>query len=137
VIDFGTALNFDVVDQRGCYVGGSLAPGLVIALDAMTSRAARLFSVDLVPPPAAIGRNTTHAIQSGLVLGYVSLVEGMIQRLSAEIEGTPTVIVTGGYAELFASQSAMVDVHAPDLTIDGLRLIYQRLAVSGQASAGN
>lgn len=128
VIDFGTALNFDVVDHRGRYVGGSLAPGVVIALDAMTSRAAKLFSVDLVPPPAAIGRNTTHAIQSGLVLGYVSLLEGMIQRLSAEIEGTPTVIVTGGYAELFASQSPLVDVHAPDLTIDGLRLIYERLA---------
>lgn len=127
VIDFGTALNFDVVDARGHYVGGSLSPGLVIALDAMTSRAARLFSVDLVPPPRSIGRNTTHAIQSGLVLGYVGLVEGMIQRISAEIDGKPTVVVTGGYAELFASQSLLIDAHDPDLTIDGLRLVYERL----------
>lgn len=132
VIDFGTALNFDVVNGEGCYVGGSLAPGLIVALDAMTSRAARLFAVDLVPPPAAIGKNTANAIQSGLVLGYVALVEGMIQRLSAEIEGKPTVVVTGGYAELFASQSPLIDVHAPDLTIDGLRLVYERLKLRGR-----
>lgn len=127
-IDFGTALNFDVVDSRGHYVGGSLAPGLVIALDAMTSRAARLFSVELAAPPSAIGRNTTHAIQSGLVLGYISLVEGMIQRLSAELNAKPTVVVTGGYAELFADQSSLIDAHDPDLTIEGLRLVYERVA---------
>lgn len=131
VIDFGTALNFDVVSADGHYIGGSLAPGLVIALDAMTSRAARLFSVDLMPPPAAIGRNTTHAIQSGLVLGYVALVEGMIQRITAEVGGQPTVVVTGGYAELFASQSPLIDAHDPDLTIDGLRLVYERLKTRG------
>lgn len=130
-VDFGTALNFDVVDHRGHYLGGALAPGLVIALDAMTSRAARLFAVDLVPPPHAIGRNTIHAIQSGLVLGYISLVEGMIDRLSAELEGKPTVVVTGGYAELFADHSSMIDHHDPDLTIDGLRLVWKRLHPSG------
>lgn len=127
-IDFGTALNFDVVNEHGAYIGGSLAPGLVIALEAMTSRAARLFSVDLVPPPAAIGRNTTHAIQSGLVLGYVSMVEGMVRRLSDEIDGDPTVVVTGGYAELFATQSPLIHHHAPDLTIEGLRLVYERVS---------
>lgn len=126
-IDFGTALNFDVVNHLGHYVGGSLAPGLVIALEAMTSRAARLFSVDLVPPPTAIARNTTQAIQSGLVLGYISLVEGMIRRISAELEGTPTVVVTGGYAEIFAEHSDLIDAHDPDLTIEGLRLIYDRI----------
>jgi type III pantothenate kinase len=126
-IDFGTALNFDVVDIRGHYVGGSLAPGLVIALDAMTSRAARLFAVDLIPPPQAIGRNTIHAIQSGLVLGYISLVEGMIGRLSSELGETPPVVVTGGYAELFAANSEMIDHYDPDLTIDGLRLVWERL----------
>lgn len=130
-VDFGTALNFDVVDHRGHYLGGSLAPGLVIALDAMTSRAARLFAVDLVPPPQAIGRNTIHAIQSGLVLGYISLVEGMIGRLAAELEGTPTVVVTGGYAELFAGHSSFIDHYDPDLTIDGLRLVWERLHPSG------
>lgn len=126
-IDFGTALNFDVVNKEGAYIGGSLAPGLVIALEAMTSRAARLFSVDLVPPPAAIGRNTTNAIQSGLVLGYVSMVEGMIRRLSDELEGEPDVVVTGGYAELFADQSPLIHHYDPDLTIDGLRLVYERV----------
>lgn len=131
-IDFGTALNFDVVNADGHYIGGSLAPGLVIALEAMTSRAARLFSVDLVAPPAAIGRNTTHAIQSGLVLGYVSMVEGMIQRLSAELGARPTVVVTGGYAELFAAESTQIDHYDADLTIDGLRLVYERLASGGR-----
>lgn len=126
-IDFGTALNFDVVDARGHYVGGSLAPGIVIALEAMTSRAARLFSVELTPPPAAIGRNTTNAIQSGLVLGYVSLVEGMIRRISDELGSNPPVVVTGGYSEIIAKQSSLIDYHAPDLTIEGLWLVYQRL----------
>lgn len=126
-VDFGTALNFDVVDDRGHYLGGALAPGLVIALEAMTSRAARLFSVDLVPPPQAIGTNTIHAIQSGLVLGYISLVEGMITRLSAEMDGTPTVVVTGGYAELFAKNSTVIDAFDPNLTIDGLRMVWDRV----------
>jgi len=126
-IDFGTALNFDVVDDRGHYIGGSLAPGIVIALEAMTSRAAKLFSVELVPPPAAIGRNTTNAIQSGLVLGYVSLVEGMIRRIRDELGSHPPVVVTGGYSEIIARQSALIDHHDPDLTIEGLWLVYQRL----------
>jgi type III pantothenate kinase len=93
----------------------------------MTSRAAKLFSVDLVPPPNAIGTNTIHAIQSGLVLGYISMVEGLIARLSAEIEGTPKVVVTGGYAELFAKNSSIIDAFDPDLTIDGLRLVWERV----------
>lgn len=126
-IDFGTALNFDVINAKGHYVGGSLAPGLVIALEAMTSRAAKLFSVELTPPPAAIGRNTTNAIQSGLVLGYVSLVEGMITRISAELGSKPPVVVTGGYSEVIARQSGLIDHHAPDLTIEGLFLVHQRL----------
>lgn len=126
-IDFGTAVNFDVVDHRGHYLGGSLAPGLVIALEAMTSRAAKLFSVDLVPPPAAIGTNTIHAIQSGLVLGYISLVEGMCNRIKAEMQGDPKVVVTGGYSELFARNSDVIDAFDPNLTIDGLRLVWDRV----------
>lgn len=126
-VDFGTALNFDVVDERGHYLGGALAPGLVIGLEAMTSRAARLFSVDLVPPPQAIGSNTIHAIQSGLVLGYISLVEGMVARLSAEISGEPSVVVTGGYSELFAQNSTVIDHFDPNLTIDGLRMVWERV----------
>lgn len=128
VIDFGTATNFDVIDHSGAYIGGALAPGLVVAADAMFSRAARLFAVELALPPHAIGRNTVQAVQSGLVLGYLSLIEGMIERIKRELDGSPTVIVTGGYAEIFAAASPLIDVHDPDLTIDGLRLIHQRLS---------
>ncbi len=127
VIDFGTAINFDVVDRAGAYIGGALAPGLVVAADAMASRAARLFAVELEPPPQAIARNTVHAIQSGLVLGYLSLLEGMIDRIRGELEGKPTVIVTGGYAEMFARLTDRIDVYDPTLTIDGLCLVYRRL----------
>ncbi len=124
-IDFGTAINFDVVNNHGNYIGGALAPGLIVALDAMTSRAARLFTVELVKPARAIAQSTTEAIQSGVVLGYLSLLEGMIQRIKAEMEGEPTVIVTGGYSEIFAEASPMIDHFEPDLTIEGLRLIHE------------
>ena len=124
-IDFGTAINFDVVDHRGNYIGGSLAPGLIVALEAMTSRAARLFTVDLELPPHAIAQSTTEAIQSGVMLGYLSLLEGMIHRITAELEGHPTVIVTGGYGEIFAEASPLIDAWEPDLTIEGLRLVHE------------
>ncbi len=123
-IDFGTAINFDVVDRNGNYIGGALAPGLIVALEALTSRAARLFTVDLVTPDRAIAQSTTEAIQSGMMLGYLSLIEGMIERMKSELEGTPTVIVTGGYGEIFAGASPMIDAFEPDLTIEGLRQIY-------------
>ena len=126
-IDFGTAINFDVVDQRGAYVGGSLAPGLVIALDAMTSRAARLFTVELKIPPTAIARNTTEAIQSGVVLGYLSLIEGMITRIKSELDCDPPVVVTGGYGEIFVEASPLIDHFDPNLTINGLRIVHQRV----------
>ncbi|MGB3305305.1 MAG: type III pantothenate kinase [Thermomicrobiales bacterium] len=126
-IDFGTAINFDIVNAQGNYVGGALAPGLVVALDAMVSRAARLFSVELTLPKRAIGKSTSSAIQSGVVLGYLSLLEGMITRIKAELEGDPTVIITGGYSEIFAGASPLIDHHEPDLTSDGLRLVYARV----------
>ena len=124
-IDFGTAINFDVVNRHGAYIGGALAPGLIVALDAMTSRAARLFTVDLVTPDRAIARSTTEAIQSGIMLGYLSLIEGMIVRMTAELDGDPTVIVTGGYGEIFAEASPLIDAFEPDLTIEGLRLVHE------------
>jgi type III pantothenate kinase len=126
-IDFGTAINFDIVDQRGAYIGGALAPGLVVALDAMVSRAARLFTVELSMPPRAIGTSTAEAIQSGVVLGYLSLIEGMIGRIKSEMDGDPKVIVTGGYGEIFADASPMIHAFEPDLTIEGLRLVHERL----------
>ena len=126
-IDFGTALNFDIVDARGHYVGGSLAPGMQMAFEALTARAAKLFSVELAPPPAAIGTDTTTALQSGLILGYVSLVEGMIRRISDELGERPPVVITGGYSELIWHQSSTIEHHVPNLTIEGLWLVYQRL----------
>lgn len=125
-IDLGTAINFDIVNEAGVYVGGALAPGLVVSLDAMASRAARLFTVELVRPPRAIGRSTTEAIQSGVVLGYLSMIEGMITRIKAELTGHPAVIVTGGYGEIFAEASQLIDAFVPNLTIDGLRLVFER-----------
>ncbi len=126
-IDFGTAINFDIVNASGNYIGGALAPGLVVALDAMTSKAARLFSVELTLPAHAIGGTTTEAIQSGVVLGYLSLLEGMITRIKAELEGDPKVIITGGYSEIFADATPLIDYHEPDLTSEGLQLVYERV----------
>jgi type III pantothenate kinase len=125
-IDFGTAINFDVVNSQGSYIGGVLAPGLIVALEAMTSRAARLFTVDLVMPDHAIGQSTTEAIQSGMMFGYLSLIEGMITRITSELNATPKVVVTGGYGEMFAGASPLIDAFEPDLTIEGLRLVHER-----------
>lgn len=127
VIDFGTATNFDVLDANGRYVGGALAPGLVVALEGMASRAARLFSVELEFPKHALNTNTVQAMQSGLMFGYLSLVEGMIVRLSAEIEGDPIIISTGGLGERFAEHSDMIAHHDEHLTLRGLMLAWEHL----------
>lgn len=127
VIDFGTATNFDIVDRHGRYIGGALAPGLIVALEGMTSRAARLFSVELDFPEHALGKNTVHAMQSGLMFGYLSLIEGMITRLKAEIGGDATVISTGGLGSRFAAHSDMIAQHDEDLTALGLKLAYEHI----------
>lgn len=126
VVDFGTATTLDVVSAEGDYLGGAIAPGVTVALEALTRRAARLSAVPLVPPPHAIGRNTTEAIQSGTVLGYLGLIEGLLTRVTAELPRQPTVIATGGLGALFAQHSAMIDAYEPNLTLHGLNLIYQR-----------
>jgi type III pantothenate kinase len=127
VVDFGTATNFDVVDLDGRYLGGALAPGLVVALEGMASRAARLFSVELDFPPHALGTNTINAMQSGLMFGYLSLVEGMIVRLAGEIEGNPTVISTGGLGSTFAVHSEKIQHYDEHLTLLGLKLAWEHL----------
>jgi type III pantothenate kinase len=129
VIDFGTATTFDVVSADGAYQGGAIAPGIVIAHDALVQRTARLHKVDLVPPPCAIGKNTIHAMQSGIFWGYVSLVEGLVARLKQAIamedKEKITVIATGGLATLFDQHTDVIDLIAPELTLDGLRVIYE------------
>jgi type III pantothenate kinase len=129
VVDFGTATTFDVVSEDGAYLGGAIAPGVGVAHDALVSRAARLHKVDFQPPPNPIGKNTIHALQSGIFLGYLSLIEGMIVRLKAAMdmgEKEINVIATGGLSILFKPYTDMIDVIAPDLLLDGLRIIYER-----------
>jgi type III pantothenate kinase len=129
VIDFGTATTFDVISEDGAYIGGAIAPGIGISHDALVSRAARLHKVDFQPPPSPIGKNTIHALQSGIFLGYLSLIEGMIRRLKAAMDvdsGKITVIATGGLSVLFKPYTDVMDVIAPDLLLDGLRIIYER-----------
>ncbi|NWG18504.1 MAG: type III pantothenate kinase [Chloroflexi bacterium] len=125
VIDFGTATTFDVVSADGAYCGGAIAPGIGIAHDALVSRTARLHKVDLFPPPSPIGRNTIHAMQSGIFWGYVSLVEGLVARIKTALnEPSVKVIATGGLAPLFSQHTQVIDRIAPELTLDGLRIIY-------------
>lgn len=126
VIDFGTATTFDIVSADGAYCGGAIAPGIQIAHDALVSRAARLHKIDLLPPPNPIGGNTIHAMQSGIFWGYVSLVEGLVVRLKAAMGVEPIkVIATGGLAVLFNEHTDVIDTIAPELTLDGLRIIWE------------
>jgi type III pantothenate kinase len=126
VIDFGTATTFDVVSARGEHLGSAIAPGVSVAHDALVRRAAQLHKVDLVPPPNPIGKNTIHAMQSGIFWGYVDLIEGMVRRLKAELgTGEVKVVATGGLAPIFNEHTTVIDIIAPDLLLDGLRVIYE------------
>jgi type III pantothenate kinase len=125
VVDFGTATTFDAISAEGDYLGGAIAPGIGIAADALFQRTAKLPRVDLRRPPSAIGRNTVHSLQSGLLFGYVGLVEGMVSRFRAELGSEMKVIGTGGLAELIAHETGAIDILAPWLTLDGLRIIYE------------
>lgn len=125
VIDFGTATTFDVVSRDGAYRGGAIAPGIAVAHDALVARTARLHKVDLLPPARTIGTNTIAAMQSGIFLGYVGLVEGLTQRIKHELNETDTrVIATGGLAPIVQASTTVIDLIAPELTLDGLRAIY-------------
>lgn len=133
VVDFGTATNFDVVSAENAYIGGAIAPGINLAHDALVSRAARLHKVDLLPPPDPIGATTIHAVQSGVFWGYVGLVEGLISRIKGSLQAPDAlVIATGGLAVLFNEHTDMIDRIAPELTLDGLRVIYN-IATGQQA----
>ena len=124
ITDLGTATTFDVVSREGDYLGGVIAPGIKTAAEALFTRAAMLPRVELVRPKQTIGTNTISAIQSGLIFGYVGLIEGIVARLQKELGGKALVVVTGGYAELVAQETTVIDKVNPDLTLIGLRLIY-------------
>jgi type III pantothenate kinase len=135
VVDIGTATTFDVVSDKGELLGVAIAPGLGVAASALSSRAAQLGRVALEAPPQAIGRNTVHAMQSGLIFGYVGLIEGLIQRITAELNQTydtpgnpirPQIIGTGGLITIVAPETNVIDHIAPWLTLTGLRVIYER-----------
>jgi type III pantothenate kinase len=125
VVDFGTATTFDAVSADGDYLGGAIAPGIGIAAQALFERTAKLPRVELTRPPAAIGRNTPHAIQSGLLFGYVGLVEGMVARFKAELGPGTKIVATGGLAEIIARETDVIDVVDPWLTLHGLRIVYE------------
>jgi type III pantothenate kinase len=124
IVDLGTATTFDTISKDGDYIGGAIAPGLSTAAESLVSHTAMLPRVELTCPEHAIGTNTVAAMQSGLVFGYIGLIEGIIARIQKEIKGKAKVIATGGYASLIANETPVIDAVNPDLTLVGLRLIY-------------
>jgi len=126
VVDFGTSTNFDVVSPRGAYVGGVLAPGIDISMDALFARAARLVKVDFVEPPQVIGKTTATALQSGLVYGFAGQVDGIVDAIRRELGVDAQAIATGGLADLIAPHSHTIAKVDPFLTLDGLRIVWGR-----------
>jgi type III pantothenate kinase len=135
VVDFGTSTNVDAVGPDGQFLGGALAPGVEVSLDALATRAAQLRSVELSVPPQAIGKNTVAALQSGLVLGFAGLVDGLVGRIAAELvqqfDAAPVVVATGGLAPLVVDSCRSIAEREPDLTVHGLRLAFERQQATG------
>lgn len=125
IADLGTATTFDTVSKEGDYIGGAIAPGIATAADALFLKAAMLPRVELIHPKHAIGTNTIAAMQSGLIFGYVGLIEGIVTRIQQELGEKARVVATGGYSELMAKETKAIDIVNPALTLIGLRLIYQ------------
>ncbi len=125
VVDFGTATTFNAITKDGEYLGGAITAGINLAAEALYTRAAKLPRIDLQVPPSVIGRNTVHAMQSGLLFGYVSMVEGMVNRFRAELGSDMKVVATGGLAEVVANETKVIDIIAPWLTLEGLRIIWE------------
>jgi type III pantothenate kinase len=128
VVDFGTATTFDAISAAGEYIGGVICPGIGISADALFQRAARLPRVDVRKPAAVIGRTTVTSMQAGLYFGYVAMVDGIVTRMRGELEGggRAACIATGGMADVIASDTTTIERVVPDLTLEGLRLIWER-----------
>ncbi len=126
VVDFGTSTNFDVVSARGEFLGGALAPGVEISVDALAARGARLLKVELTRPRNVIGKSTVEALQSGILFGFAGQVDGLVRRIEAELGEKTQVIATGGLATLVFEESETIAHHDPDLTLVGLRLVFER-----------
>lgn len=125
IIDFGTATTFNALTKNGEYLGGAITAGINLAAEALSTHAAKLPNIDLQRPPSVIGRNTVHAMQAGLLFGYVSMVEGMVARFRAELGEDMQVIATGGLVEIVARETQVIQHIAPWLTLDGLRIIWE------------
>ncbi len=126
VVDFGTSTNLDVVSAQGEFLGGALAPGVEISLDALAARAAQLRKVELVRPRSVIGKNTVEALQAGALYGFAGQVDGLVRRIEAEVGPVTAVIATGGLAPIVVPESETITHHDPDLTLVGLRLVFDR-----------
>jgi type III pantothenate kinase len=124
IIDFGTATTFNALTKNGEYLGGAITAGINLAAEALSTHAAKLPNIDLQRPPSVIGRNTLHAMQSGLLFGYVSMVEGMVARFRSELGDDMKVVATGGLVEIVARETDVIQHIAPWLTLDGLRIIW-------------
>jgi type III pantothenate kinase len=139
VVDFGTSTNFDAVSERGEFIGGALAPGIAISVDALTRRAAQLLKVELARPQHVIGKNTVEALQSGIIFGFAGQVEGIARRMAAELAPydpeSVTIIATGGLAPLVLGEVQVIHAHEPWLTLIGLRLVFERNHVSSSPGA--
>lgn len=126
VVDFGTSTNFDVVSAKGEFLGGALAPGIEISVDALAARAARLLKVELARPRSVIGKSTVEALQSGLLYGFAGQVDGLVRRIEAELGEPAVVVATGGLAPVVVAESETIQHQVPELTLIGLRLVFER-----------
>ena len=126
VVDFGTSTNLDVVSAKGEFLGGALAPGIEISIDALAARAAQLRKVELVRPRSVIGKNTVEALQSGALYGFAGQVDGLVDRIVDELGEVTAVVATGGLAPIVVPESETITHHVPDLTLIGLRLLFER-----------
>ena len=126
IVDFGTATTFSAVSEDGEFLGVSIAPGIEVAAEALARQTAQLPHIRLIPPPKVIGKNTTHSMQSGLIFGYIGLVEGLIRRIRIELGGKAVVIATGGLSKVFAPLTDEITIIDQELTLEGLRIISER-----------
>ena len=126
IVDFGTATTFDYITAKGDYIGGSIAPGIMISLEALFERASKLPRVELIRPKSIVGKNTVHAMQSGITYGYVSLVDGIVYKMKEEVKMNPYVIATGGLANLIYKESNTIDEVDEFLTLKGLKILYNK-----------